>query len=42
VQLCGDFSSGPFHGYNRSGAVPSQAAIYAGFRQRMAGDIKAQ
>jgi non-heme chloroperoxidase len=37
-----DFPSGPFYGYNRPGAVPSQAVIDNWFRQGMTGDIKAQ
>jgi len=42
AQFYRDFSSGPFYGYNRPGAVPSQAVIDNWFRQGMAGDIKAQ
>ena len=37
-----DFPAGPFYGFNRSGAVPSQGIIDNWFRQAMAGDIKAQ
>ena len=42
AQFYRDFPSGPFYGFNRSGAVPSQALIDNWFRQGMAGDIKAQ
>jgi len=37
-----DFPAGPFYGFNRSGAVPSQGIIDNWFRQAMTGDIKAQ
>ena len=42
AQFYRDFPSGPFYGYNRPGAVPSQAVIDNWFRQGMTGDIKAQ
>lgn len=37
-----DFASGPFFGYNRSGAEPSQAVIWNWWRQAMMGGAKAQ
>ncbi|KRB33605.1 hypothetical protein ASD99_16710 [Mesorhizobium sp. Root695] len=37
-----DFPAGPFYGFNRPGATPSQGVIDNWFRQAMAGDIKAQ
>ena len=36
-----DFSSGPFYGYNRPGASPSQGVIQNWWRQGMAGSAKA-
>jgi non-heme chloroperoxidase len=36
-----DFASGPFYGYNRAGAVASQAAIWNWWRQGMMGGAKA-
>jgi len=36
-----DFASGPFYGYNRPGAKPSQGVIQNWFRQGMAGAAKA-
>lgn len=37
-----DFASGPFYGYNRPGAKPSQAIIWNWWRQGMMGGAKAQ
>jgi len=37
-----DFASGPFYGYNRPGAKPSQANIWNWWRQAMMGGAKAQ
>lgn len=37
-----DFASGPFYGYNRPGAQPSQANIWNWWRQAMMGSVKAQ
>jgi non-heme chloroperoxidase len=37
-----DFASGPFFGYNRPGAEPSQAVIWNWWRQAMMGGAKAQ
>jgi len=37
-----DFASGPFYGYNRPGAKPSQAVIDNWWRQSMMGSAKAQ
>jgi non-heme chloroperoxidase len=36
-----DLASGPFYGYNRSGATPSQAIIWNWWRQGMMGGAKA-
>jgi non-heme chloroperoxidase len=36
-----DFASGPFYGYNREGATPSQAVIWNWWRQGMTGGAKA-
>ncbi|WP_456621110.1 MULTISPECIES: alpha/beta fold hydrolase [unclassified Bradyrhizobium] len=36
-----DFASGPFYGYNRPGAEPSQAIIWNWWRQGMTGSAKA-
>src|SRR2546426_4470 len=36
-----EFASGPFYGYNRPGAEPSQAAIWNWWRQGMMGSSKA-
>jgi non-heme chloroperoxidase len=36
-----DFASGPFYGYNRPGATPSQGIIQNWWRQAMAGSAKA-
>lgn len=36
-----DFASGPFYGYNRPGAKPSQAIIWNWWRQSMMGSAKA-
>ena len=41
AQLYLDFASGPFYGYNRPGAVPSEGIIRNWFRQGMMGGIKA-
>ena len=41
AQLYLDFASGPFYGYNRPGAVPSEGVIRNWFRQGMMGGIKA-
>jgi non-heme chloroperoxidase len=37
-----DFASGPFYGYNRPGAKPSQGVIQNWWRQAMTGGAKAQ
>jgi non-heme chloroperoxidase len=37
-----DFASGPFYGYNRPGAKPSQAVVLNWWRQAMMGGAKAQ
>jgi non-heme chloroperoxidase len=37
-----DFASGPFYGYNRADAKPSQAVIWNWWRQAMMGGAKAQ
>jgi non-heme chloroperoxidase len=37
-----DFASGPFYGYNRPNAIPSQAIIWNWWRQAMMGGAKAQ
>lgn len=37
-----DFASGPFYGYNRPGAKPSQAIIWNWWRQAMMGGANAQ
>ena len=37
-----DLASGPFYGYNRPGAKPSQAIIWNWWRQAMMGSAKAQ
>jgi non-heme chloroperoxidase len=37
-----EFASGPFYGYNRPGAKPSQAVIWNWWRQGMMGGAKAQ
>jgi non-heme chloroperoxidase len=37
-----DFASGPFYGYNRPGAQPSQGVIWNWWRQSMMGSAKAQ
>jgi len=42
AQLYLDIASGPFYGYNRPGAVPSEGIIRNWFRQAMMGSIKAQ
>jgi non-heme chloroperoxidase len=36
-----DFAGGPFYGYNRPGAIPSQGIIQNWWRQAMAGSAKA-
>ncbi len=36
-----DFAAGPFYGYNRPGAKPSQAMIWNWWRQGMMGGAKA-
>jgi non-heme chloroperoxidase len=41
AQLYLDFASGPFYGYNRPGAQPSEGIIRNWFRQAMMGGIKA-
>jgi non-heme chloroperoxidase len=40
-QFYHDFASGPFYGYNRPGATPSQGIIQNWWRQGMAGSAKA-
>jgi len=40
-QFYHDLASGPFYGYNRSGAKPSQAVILNWWRQGMMGGAKA-
>jgi len=42
AQFYYDFAAGPFYGYNRPGAKPSQAVIWNWWRQAMMGGIKAQ
>ncbi|KQT50605.1 hypothetical protein ASG52_07315 [Methylobacterium sp. Leaf456] len=42
AQFYRDFSTGPFYGYNRTGARVSPAVTDNWFRQAMIGDIKAQ
>lgn len=42
AQFYYDFASGPFFGFNRPGAVPSQPAIWNWWRQAMMGSAKAQ
>ena len=37
-----DFASGPFYGYNRPGAKPSQGVIWNWWRQAMMGSLKGQ
>lgn len=37
-----EFASGPFYGYNRPGATPSQAVIWNWWRQAMMGAAKSQ
>src|SRR4030095_14318978 len=41
AQLYLDIASGPFYGYNRPGAVPSEGVIRNWYRQGMMGGIKA-
>jgi non-heme chloroperoxidase len=41
AQFYRDFASGPFYGYNRPGAEPSQAVIWNWWRQAMMGSAKA-
>ncbi|WP_456756363.1 alpha/beta fold hydrolase [Bradyrhizobium sp. USDA 4461] len=41
AQFYFDFASGPFYGYNRPGAAPSQAVIWNWWRQGMMGSAKA-
>jgi len=41
AQFYRDFASGPFYGYNRPGAKPSQAIISNWWRQGMMGSAKA-
>jgi len=41
AQLYLDIASGPFYGYNRPGAVPSEGIIRNWYRQSMMGGIKA-
>jgi non-heme chloroperoxidase len=41
AQLYLDFASGPFYGYNRPGAQPSEGIVRNWFRQAMMGGIKA-
>ncbi len=41
AQFYFDFASGPFYGYNRPGAEPSQAVIWNWWRQGMMGSAKA-
>ena len=41
AQFYRDFASGPFYGYNRPGAEPSQAVIWNWWRQSMMGSAKA-
>ena len=40
-QFYPNFASGPFYGYNRPGAEPSQAVIWNWWRQGMMGSAKA-
>lgn len=42
TQFYVDLASGPFYGYNRPGATPSQAIIQNWWRQAMMGSAKAQ
>jgi non-heme chloroperoxidase len=42
AQFYVDFASGPFYGYNRPGAKPSQGVIQNWWRQAMMGGAKAQ
>lgn len=42
AQFYHEFASGPFYGYNRPGAAPSQAVIGNWWRQAMMGGAKAQ
>ena len=41
-QFYTDFAAGPFYGFNRPGAAPSQAIISNWWRQAMMGGAKAQ
>jgi len=41
TQFCYDLPAGPFYGYNRPGAKPSQAVIWNWWRQGMMGGAKA-
>ncbi|MDK1373760.1 MULTISPECIES: alpha/beta hydrolase [unclassified Sinorhizobium] len=41
-QLYRDFASGPFYGYNRPGAIPSNSVVENWWRQAMMGSTKAQ
>jgi non-heme chloroperoxidase len=40
-QFCYDFAAGPFYGYNRPGAKPSDVVIWNWCRQAMMGGAKA-
>ncbi len=40
-QFCLDLAAGPFYGYNRPGAKPSQAIVWNWWRQSMMGGAKA-
>jgi non-heme chloroperoxidase len=42
AQFYYEFAAGPFYGYNRPGATPSQAVIWNWWRQAMMGGAKAQ
>src|SRR5262245_536405 len=42
AQFYYDFAAGPFYGYNRPGATPSQPVIWNWWRQAMMGGAKAQ
>ena len=42
AQFYYDFAAGPFYGYNRPGATPSQGVIWNWWRQAMMGSVKAQ
>jgi len=42
AQFYYDLAAGPFHGYNRPGAKPSQGVIWNWWRQGMMGGAKAQ